>query len=209
MLTVTTWSRVEVAERMTAAEFWCEAPDDHKAELINGVMVMAPPPLYIHEKLYAFLFRLLGDYVEEHDLGEVHGSRTGVELAPDQVYEPDILFIAQDRLGIVQRHGVVGAPDLVIEILSASTAAYDRGEKLRAYERAGVRELWLIDPYGPAGTEFYQLVEDRFLPVVPDVQGRLRSAALSGFWIDATWLWPAGRFITVRQALARIEASPA
>src|SRR6185295_12545898 len=100
MLTVTTWSRVEVAERMTATEFWCEAPDDQKAELINGVMVMASPTLYIHDKLYGVLFRLRGDYIEEHDAGEVHGSRTGVELAPDQVYEPDILFIAQDRLGI-------------------------------------------------------------------------------------------------------------
>jgi Uma2 family endonuclease len=201
---MTTWSRVEVAERMTAAEFWEEAPDDRKAELINGVMLMAPPPLEIHEKLFAFLFRLLGDYVEEHDLGEVRGSRSGVELAPDQVYEPDILFVARERLGIIQRHGLVGAPDLVIEILSASTAAYDRGDKLRIYERAGVRELWLIDPYGPAGTEFYQLVGDRYLPVVPDSQGIHRSIAIPGFWIDAMWLWPQERFISVRQALARI-----
>ena len=205
MVAMTTWSRVEVAERMTAAEFWEEAPDDRKAELINGVMVMAPPPLDIHEKLFGFLFSLLRDYVEEHDLGEVRGSRSGVELAPDQVYEPDILFVSRDRLGIVQRHGLVGAPDLVIEILSASTAAYDRGDKLRTYERAGVRELWLIDPYGPAGTEFYHLVEDRYLPVVPNTQGILRSNAVPGFWIDATWLWPQGRFISVRQALARIE----
>ncbi|HET9224066.1 MAG TPA: Uma2 family endonuclease [Roseiflexaceae bacterium] len=146
MVTMTTWSRVEVAERMTAAEFWEEAPDDRKAELINGVMIMAPPPLDIHEKLQLFLLTLIRTYVEEHDLGEVRGSRSGVELAPDQVYEPDILFVARDRVGIIQRHGLVGAPDLVIEILSASTAAYDRGEKLRIYERAGVRELWLIDP---------------------------------------------------------------
>jgi Uma2 family endonuclease len=207
MTTITTWNRVEVAERMTAADFWQYAPDERKAELINGVMVMAPPPLYIHEKLYAFLFRLLGDYVEERDLGEVHGSRTGVELAPDQVYEPDILFIARDRLGIIQRHGLVGAPDFVIEILSASTAAYDRGDKLRTYERAGVRELWLIDPYGPAGTEFYQLVEGRYLPVLPDSDGILRSNAVPGFWIVATWLWPQGRFITVRQALQQIETA--
>ena len=206
MTLVTTWSRVEVAERMTAAEFWMDAPDDQKAELINGVMVMAPPPLEIHEKLYGFLFRLLGDYVEDHELGEVRGSRTGVELAPDQVYEPDILFVARERLDIIERKGLVGAPDFVIEILSASTAPYDRGDKLRTYERAGVRELWLIDPYGPAGTEFYQLEGQRFVPVVPDSQSVLRSVAVFGFWIDVAWLWPAERFITVRQALARIEA---
>jgi Uma2 family endonuclease len=206
MTALTTWSRVEVAERMTAAEFWIDAPEGQKAELINGVMIMAPPPLDIHEKLYAFLFRLLGDFVEEHNLGEVRGSRTGVELAPDQVYEPDILFIARDRLGIIERKGIVGAPDLVIEILSAGTAHYDRGEKLRAYERAGVQELWLIDPYGPAGTEFYQSEAQRFVPIAPDSEGMLRSVAVPKFCINVAWLWPRDRFIAVRQALAQIES---
>jgi Uma2 family endonuclease len=209
MVTIATWSRVEVAERTTAAEYWEEAPDDRKAELINGVMVIAPAPLDIHEKLFGFLFSLLRDYIEEHDLGEVRGSRTGVELAAEEVYQPDILFVAHDRLGIIERKGLVGAPDLVIEILSAGTASYDRGDKLRTYERAGVRELWMIDPYGPVGTEFYQIVEGRFLPTTPDAQGVLHSIAIPGFLIDVTWLWPAGRFITARQALARIEAPPA
>jgi Uma2 family endonuclease len=170
-------------------------------------MIMAPPPLDIHEKLFVFLFILLRDYVEERNLGEMRGSRTGVELAPDQVYEPDIVFVARDRLEIIGPKGIVGAPDLVIEILSASTAQYDRGDKLRTYERAGVRELWLIDPYGPAGTEFYHL-EQRFVPVAPDPRGVLRSVAVPGFRINAAWLWPKERFITVRQALAQIEAQP-
>jgi Uma2 family endonuclease len=179
-----TWTRVEVAERMTAAEFWADAPDDQKAELINGVMVTAPPPLGIHEQLQLFLLTLLRTYVEEHGLGEVRGSRTGVELATDQVYEPDILFVSHDRLDIIERKGIVGAPDLVIEILSASTAQYDRGEKMRIYERAGVRELWLVDPYGPAGTEFYQQDAQRFVPIAPDPHGILRSIAAPGFWIN-------------------------
>lgn len=171
MTILTAWSRVEVVERMTAAEFWMDAPDDRKAELINGVMIMAPPPLQIQEELFGFLFSLIRIYSEEHDLGKIHGSRTGVELAPDHVYEPDIVFVARDRLGIIERKGIVGAPDLVIEILSAGTAHHDRGEKMRAYERAGVRELWLLDPYGPAGTEFYQLEAQRFHPIAPDSQG--------------------------------------
>jgi Uma2 family endonuclease len=207
MTILTTWSRVEVAERMTAAEFWTDAPDEQKAELINGVMIMAPPPLHIHEKLFGFLFSLIRAYSEEHDLGEAHGSRTGVELAPDQVYEPDILFVSRDRLDIIERKGIVGAPDFVVEILSASTAQYDRGDKMRIYERVGVRELWLIDPYGPVGTEFFHLEEQRFIPVTPDSQGVLRSVALPDFWINVAWLWPQERFITVRQALAQIEAS--
>jgi len=169
----------------------------------------------IHEKLFRFLFRLLAAYAEDHDLGEVLGSRTPVELEVDQTYEPDILFVARERADIVETQGVFGAPDLVIEILpstssgrgSAGTVHYDRGSKLKAYERAGVRELWLIDPYGPAGTEFYQLQGKRFVPVMPDSDGILRSAAMPGFWIDVAWLWPGERFIPVRQALARISAA--
>jgi Uma2 family endonuclease len=200
-------SRVEVAERMTSEEFFRYAPEDQKAELIDGVMIMHSPPLVIHEKLQGFLYTLLRTYVEESDLGEVLGSRTPVELEVEQTYEPDILFVARERAGIVESKGVLGAPDLVIEILSAGTVHYDRGSKFRAYERTGVRELWLIDPYGPAGTEFYRLQGKRFVPVMPDRDGILRSTAVPGFWIDVAWLWPGERFIPVRQALARISAA--
>ena len=200
-------TRVEVAERMTSEEFFRYAPEDQKAELIDGVMIMHSPPLVIHEKLFRFLFRLLAAYAEDHDLGEVLGSRTPVELEADQTYEPDILFVARERADIVETQGVFGAPDLVIEILSAGTVHHNRGSKFKAYERASVRELWLIDPYGPAGTEFYQLQGKRFVPVMPDRDGVLRSAAVPGFWIDVAWLWPGERFIPVRQALARISAA--
>ncbi len=198
-------TRVEVAERMTSEEFFRYAPEDQKAELIDGVMIVHSPPLVIHEKLFRFLFRLLAAYVEDHDLGEVLGSRTPVGLDVDQTFEPDIFFIARERADILESKGVFGAPDLVIEILSAGTVRYDRGPKFRAYERAGVRELWLIDPYGPAGTEFYQLQGTRFVPIMPDGDGILRSVAVSGFWINVTWLWPGERFIPIRQALLTVS----
>lgn len=201
-----TYSRVEVVERMSAGEFWRDAPEDRKAELVDGVLVMPSPPLVIHERLFRFLFQLLATYAEAYRLGEVFGSRTAVELADDQVVEPDVLFIAHDRRAIIQEKGIVGAPDLVIEILSAGTARNDRGPKFRAYERAGVRELWLVDPYGPAGTEFYHLSGNRFTPVMPDAEGRLASTTLPGFWIDVNWLWPQDHFMPVSAALGAIAA---
>ena len=203
-MAVETPNRVEIAERMSAADFYEFAPDT-KAELIDGVMVVLMPPLDIHESLFNFLYRLLGDYVDDHNLGIVRGSRTSVELDEDQVYEPDILFVAQARREIVQRKGVVGAPDLVIEILSASTAAHDRGAKLRGYERAGVSELWLIDPYGAVGTTFYQREAGRYTLIQPNERGKIFSRTILGFWINTAWLWPKDRFIAVRQALAEIE----
>lgn len=201
------FSRVEIAERMSAADFWRLAPETRKAELVDGVMIVASPAADNHERLFAFLFRLLSGYVEDRDLGEVRGSRTAVELGPEQVYEPDILFVARERAGILQRRGIVGAPDLIIEILSASTERHDRGSKLRGYERAGVAEAWLIDPYGPAGTEFYQLVDGAYRPVAPDAGGIVTSTAVPGFWLNVAWLWPAGRFVALREALRQIEAA--
>jgi len=197
-------ARVEVAERMTAEEFLELAPEDRKAELIDGVMIMPSPALDIHERLFGFLFRLISEYVELHDLGEVRGSRTPVVLAPDQVYEPDILFVARERAHRITERGVMGAPDLVVEILSRGTLAYDRGPKLQGYERAGVPEVWLIDPYGPAGTEFYRLEGNRLTPI-PVEGGILRSRALPGFAMPVEWLWPEGKFIPIREALAWIE----
>lgn len=91
------YSRVEVAERITSEEFLRRAPEDQKAELIDGVMLVAPPPLDIHERLVLFLIRLLGEFVERWDLGELRGSRTAVTLADDQTYEPDLLFISHER----------------------------------------------------------------------------------------------------------------
>ena len=200
-----TLSRVEVAERMTAAEFFRRAPEDRKAELIDGVMIMPSPPTDTHERLAGFLFTLLRMFAEEHDLGEVRGSHTAVKLADDQAPEPDVLFVAREQEHIITDEGVFGAPDLVIEVLSASTAASDRGPKFRAYEYAGVRELWLIDPYGPAGTEFYQRAGNVFKPVMPNANGIIESAALPGFKLRAAWLWPAEKFISIREALKEMN----
>ncbi len=203
-----TLSRVEVMERMTAADFFRDAPEDRKAELIDGVMIMPSPPLVIHERMQGFLSTLLRLYVEEKEVGEVFGSRTAVELELFYAPEPDILFVAKDRLHIIGEKGIRGAPDFVIEILSASTAQNDRGAKFHAYERAGVREYWLIDPYGPAGTEFYQLQEGRFRPLAPDAEGSLSSVTVPGFWIDLAWLWSGQEYPPVRQALNAIFGHP-
>lgn len=195
------YSRVEIAELMTSEEFLLHAPPE-KAELIDGVLILVPPPFDIHERVQGFLFRLIGEFVERFDLGEVRGSRTAVVLGDDQTYEPDLLFISRERLHIIEEKGVFGAPDLVVEVLSASTASYDRGTKLKTYDRAGVQELWLLDPHGPAGTEIFQRRGTRLRPVMPEGGSLLRSTALPGFVLRMEWLWPDGKFIPVHAALA-------
>ena len=190
---------------MTAEEFFArldtqEEREHCRSELIDGVLILFSAPLDIHERLFGFLFRLLGEYAERFDLGEVRGSRSAVQLAQDQVYQPDVLFISHDRMDLFERHGVMGPPDLVIEILSRSSARYDRGPKLRAYERTGVQEVWIIDPNGPQGLEIHQRQGLRLQPVTPE-DGVVCSIALSGFRLRLEWLWPEGRFISVPDAV--------
>lgn len=199
---------MEVLGPRTAEEYFAEAlrasgkpRGARKAELIDGVLILFPSPLDIHERLYVFLLRLLGEYAERLDLGEVRGSRSAVKLAEDQIYQPDVLFVSRDRLSLFERQGIFGPPDLVVEILSRSTASYDRGAKLRTYDRTGIREVWLIDPAGLQGTEILQRQGLRLQPATPGPDGTIASLALPGFRLRLEWLWPEGRFVAVSQAI--------
>ena len=119
-------SRVEVAERMTAADFFRRAPEDRKAELIDGVMIMPSPPSDTHERLVGFLFTLLRMFTEERNLGEVRGSHTAVKLADDQAPEPDVLLVAREREHLITDEGVFGPPDLVPPTTGARSSALMR-----------------------------------------------------------------------------------
>jgi Uma2 family endonuclease len=73
-----------------------------------------------------------------------------VVLSNYDVAQPDVLFVSNERSGIITEANVQGAPDLVIEVLSPRTAQYDRGYKRTLYGRFGVREYWLVDPEAEA-----------------------------------------------------------
>ena len=182
---------VLLRDRITEEEFFHLCGEDTKADLINGVMIVETPASYIHERLFQFLFTLLTIYVRRQGLGQVLGSRTAVRLEEGHIYEPDLLFVHREREDIIGDQQVDGAPDLVVEILSASTYYYDTGAKREGYERNGVRELWLLDPYGIEGTQM--LVRDeatgRFR-AVPFAGGVYRSTVIPDLWLRADWLWP-------------------
>ncbi len=175
--------------RWTHHDFMRLAPEDQKAELIDGALIVMPSPSDIHGRLQGFLLAIIRLFTDHFGLGQVRGSCTAVRVSLNQTYEPDILFVSRERRHIIAENEVLEAPDLVIEILSRSTAEYDRGVKRENYEKAGVRELWLIDPYGPAGTQFYQRQGERLIEVAP-VDGIIHSVALPNFKLKINWLWP-------------------
>ena len=181
--------KVAPGDRMTDDEFFQFAPEDRKAELIGGVLVMPSPAHDPHEDRQGFLLTILRAFVRHNRLGAVRGSRTAVHLQTGENYEPDILFVAASRAQIVRREGVFGAPDLVVELLCPGTATLDWGVKRRVYAQSGVRELWMIDPNGLDGSAFFQR-DEAGLKEASFENGLLRSLAVPGFYLRVEWLWP-------------------
>ena len=126
-------------------EDYANAPDDERYELIDGELIMAPAPYLAHQSVSFSLSIALGP-VAQSGLGRFYAAPADVVLSPHDVVQPDLLFIAAERADIITAANVQGAPDLVVEILSPSTAQRDWTQKRELYARHGVKEMWLIDP---------------------------------------------------------------
>lgn len=121
-------------------------PDDgRRRELVEGEEHVSPQPTVRHQRVVARLLARLGSYVEEHGGGEVFVA-VDVLLSDVDVVRPDLAFVAEAHAGRVRQHGVVGAPDLVVEVLSEGHRRHDELRKRRLYERFGVGEYWIVDP---------------------------------------------------------------
>ena len=125
-----------------------QMPDDgNRYEAIEGDLYVTPAPTTRHQRVSKRLLYALDRILERPGLGEVFIAPYGVEFpATGEGVQPDIVFVSQERRDTITEAGIVGAPDLVVEILSPSTAGRDRTIKLRLYEREGVREYWIVDP---------------------------------------------------------------
>ena len=125
---------------------YMSTPNDKRYQLLDGEMIVAPSPVTRHQSVLFRLCRAMHDFVSAGKLGEVFVAPFDLVLSNHDVAQPDILFVSNARSAIITEANIQGAPDLVVEILSPGTAAYDRGYKQALYGRHGVREYWLVDP---------------------------------------------------------------
>ncbi len=132
-------------------EDYAALPDDgHRYEIVNGVLIMAPAPSPEHQSITVRIAYYLFPHIDLAGIGKLLTAPLDVELEPKNVYQPDLVVVLNAHLARVAAKRIIGAPDLVVEVASPSTAAYDRLTKYEEYARAGITEYWIVKPIAHA-----------------------------------------------------------
>jgi Uma2 family endonuclease len=177
------------AARYTFEDFCAISPPKQKADLIDGVIYVASPDNTDADDIFVWLMRLLGDFLEMTGLGgRVFGSRVAFRLGDKNGPESDLAYVRSRRLHLVQRGFVEGPPDVAIEIVSPDSIERDYHQKRELYQKAGVREYWIIDELTHKVT-FLRLDRQGEYREVRPRKGQLHSRVLPGFWFRPEWLW--------------------
>ena len=160
-----------------------DTPDDgNRYEIINGELIVSRSAYVNHQRVVGRLTLTLSRFVDARQLGEVFISPLDVVLSPYNSVQPDLFFIARDRLPHLMGRVITGAPDLAVEVLSERSRRIDLVRKKALYAMAGVQEYWAVDPQHRAVTVFtlahglYEVVEIR--------DGVARSLLLPGFEVN-------------------------
>ena len=161
-------------------EDYAQTPAGERWELIDGELSMVPSPNRAHQRSQLRLGARMSFFTDERDLGEVYAD-FDVVLSDTETVRPDLLFVAKGRLSIITADNVQGAPDLVVEIRSPSTARRDWITKRELYARHGVQEYWIAD--AEASTITVMTLDDGILQVtaVYGLGETLLSPTLPGF----------------------------
>jgi Uma2 family endonuclease len=162
--------------------------EDTRAELINGVMYVYSPASPRHDQVSGFLRGLLMFFADTRELGQVFGPDSLVRLKPGAKVCPDIFFFRRGRLPRkLPAKQFQGAPDFVAEVLSPSNRSDDFNVKRPAYQDAGVKEIWLINP--DRQEIFVDRRQKKGYDTTTVTTERLECSAVKGFWVEPTWLW--------------------
>ena len=135
--------------------------DEHRYEVVDGELTMVPAPDVTHQKISKYLGVLLFDRVERTGRGEIFYAPTDVVLSQDTVCQPDLLMVLSSNQEIVKEKAIMGAPDLVVEIVSPASVYTDTQRKISLYEKYGIKEYWLVYPQEKV-IDIYTFKEGRY-----------------------------------------------
>ena len=162
-------------------------------ELSNGCLEFLPMPTILHQRLVAFLYQQLVTFVAKKKLGEVFFAPLRVRTGPENIREPDVVFVKPER--IRNPHTPPDGADLVAEVVSPGTESRERDlqTKREEYARAGIEEYWIIDPEARTATVL-ALEGDTYREHGVFQPGQTAgSVLLPGFEIDVRALFSVGQ----------------
>jgi Uma2 family endonuclease len=165
--------------------------EDAYYELINGEIVKKSAPTPLHQEISFLLSLHFGNYILANRLGKMFTAPVDVYLHEFSHVLPDLIFISTENLAIIDyKDGIIGVPDLVVEIISPSSIYKDRVMKNNDYQAAGVPEYWLVDSKNQA-VEVYENINKAFhLFSFAAETGKIQSKLLQGFELDITTIFP-------------------
>jgi Uma2 family endonuclease len=137
---------LQTSAKLTYEDFLLLPDDGRRHEILDGEHYVNPSPNTKHQMASGAIFSALFTHATSHGLGYVFHAPYDVKLSDHDILEPDLIFVSTARRAIITDTNIQGAPDLVVEILSPASRAYDERVKYKVYERFGVTEYWIVDP---------------------------------------------------------------
>jgi Uma2 family endonuclease len=169
-------------EQKLREKFYEDITPEHKWEFIQGEVIRQGPAMKRQMLATDRLFSIMDAHVRLKNLGVVHIEKA-MTCFPRNDYEPDISFFGLTKARLTGPDTLkFPIPDLIVEVLSPSTTARDRGIKFQDYALHGVAEYWIIDPVAES-VELYRLAGEVYPPAERQTEGLLCSDAIAGFEI--------------------------
>jgi Uma2 family endonuclease len=174
--------------RMSEREFDAWLGEKTRAEWVDGEVIMMAPVTVDHDDVVGWLISLMRIYARRQRLGTIHGPEVLVRLPKIRRKRlPDVMFVSAERRDVVEDKEIGGPPDLIIEVVSHDSINRDWIDKYADYERAGVREYWVIDRLADR-VECFKLRAGGTYRATKPREGRLTSAVLRGFHLRPEWV---------------------
>lgn len=163
--------------------------DGNRYEVLDGELAVTPAPTLTHQAVSRNLAYVLQTHILKTRAGAIYYAPVDVLMASTSIAQPDLVFVAAERQAILTERAIEGAPDLMVEILSPSTARRDRVTKAALYARFGVRFYWIVDPAARTFEE-YALSQDGYrLVAVHSGAGVARTALFPELQIEISQVW--------------------
>jgi Uma2 family endonuclease len=125
---------------------YLKTPEGGKFQLIGGELIEMTSPSIYHQELVLSFVTEFRTFLNKDKIGKVFVAPLDVYFSETEVYQPDILLLLSDSFSKIKENKIEGSPDLIVEVLSPSTAYYDLKHKKSIYEKKGVKEYWIVDP---------------------------------------------------------------